>query len=465
MSSSKPTEAAARVAFVTLGCPKNQVDSEEMMGRLAAAGYALAALPEAADIVVVNTCAFVRAAQRESIETVLALAPGSARLVVAGCLAERHGAELMREIPEIAGLLGPGRTGEVAGVVGAVLAGEHPIELGGFAAVDLSAERVRTGAPHTAYVKIAEGCDHHCRFCLIPRLRGPLRSRSSASIRAELARLGDEGAREAVLVAQDTTAYGRDLAGHPGLPALLRELRDAPGPPWIRLLYTHPARWTDALMRVFAEGGRLLPYIDVPIQHCADPVLQAMGRGRAGARIRRLVERLRARIPRAVLRTTVMTGHPGEGVAEFDELLRFLGEFPFDRLGVFAYSPEAETCGASLPRVARREALHRRAEVLRRQRELVLPLQRRRVGETLEVLTEAWDARRHRLLGRSYGEAPEIDGWVRIRLPRAADGAEIELGELRPVRIVGAGAYDLDAVFADAVRPPSGNGQARGHIS
>jgi ribosomal protein S12 methylthiotransferase len=465
MSSSKPTEAAARVAFVTLGCPKNQVDTEEMMGRLTAAGFTLAALPEDADVVVVNTCAFVRDAQRESIAALLALATGSARLIVAGCLAERHGAELAREIPEIAGLLGPGRTEDVAVVVRAALERERRIALGGFGAVDLSAGRVRTGEPHTAYVKIAEGCDHECSFCLIPRLRGPLRSRSPESIRAEMARLGDDGVLEAILVAQDTTAYGRDLPGRAGLPALLRTLRDAPGPPWIRLLYTHPDRWTDELMRLFAEGGRLLPYIDVPIQHCADPVLRAMGRGRAGVRIRRLVERLRARVPRVVLRATVMTGHPGEGAAEFDELLRFLGEFPFDRLGVFAYSPEVETRAASLPRVARREALHRRAEVLRRQREVVLPLQRRRLGETVEVLTEAWDARRHRLLGRSYGEAPEIDGRVRIRMPRTADGAEMDVGEFLSVRVIGAGAYDLDAVLADAARPPSRVRQARGHIS
>lgn len=462
MSSSKPTEPATRVAFVTLGCPKNQVDSEVMMGRLVAAGFALSATPEEAEVVVVNTCAFVRAAQRESIETLLSLAGGPARLVVAGCLAERHGAELTREIPELAGLIGPGRIEAIADVVRAALGPERCAALGGFGAADLSAGRVRTGAPHTAYVKIAEGCDHGCRFCLIPRLRGPLRSRSIASIRTEMARLDDDGVQEAILVAQDTTAYGRDLTGRPELPALLRVLREAPGPPWIRVLYTHPDRWTEALLRVFAEGGRVLPYIDVPIQHCADPVLQAMGRGRAGARIRRLVERLRARVPRVVLRTTVMTGHPGEGAAEFDELLRFLGEFPFDRLGVFAYSPEAETRAASLPRVARREALHRRAEVLRRQREVVLPLQRRRLGETIEVLSEAWDARRHRLLGRSYGEAPEIDGRVRIRLPRSVEGGEIELGEFLAARITGAGAYDLDAVPADTARRPSTVRQARG---
>jgi ribosomal protein S12 methylthiotransferase len=314
-------------------------------------------------------------------------------------------------------------------------------------------------------VKIAEGCDHHCAYCLIPRLRGPLRSRTPKSIRAEMARLGAEGVAEAILVAQDTTAYGRDLADRPTLAALLRTLRDAPGPAWIRVLYTHPDRWTDELIGLFAEGGRLLPYVDMPIQHCADPVLQAMGRGRAGARIRRLIERLRARVPNLVLRTTLMTGHPGEGAAEHEQLLRFLGEFPFDRLGVFAYSPEVGTPAALLPRVARREALRRRAAVLRRQREVVLPLQRRRLGESVEVLTEAWDVRHGRLLGRSYGEAPEIDGRVRIRMPRGTNGADIELGEFLSVRIVGAGAYDLDAVPQAQASESGAPHGARGAVS
>jgi ribosomal protein S12 methylthiotransferase len=447
MNSSKPTDPAARVAFVTLGCPKNQVDTEEMMGQLAAAGFALVALPEEAEVVVVNTCAFVRAAQQESIGQILELAGGPALLVVAGCLAERHGPELTREIPEIAGVLGPGRTADVVELVRAALRRESPVALGGFHAREpASGPRMRIGEPHTAYVKIAEGCDHACTFCLIPSLRGPLRSRAPESIREELARLGDEGVREAILVAQDTTAYGRDLPGRPSLAGLLRELRDAPGPAWIRVLYTHPDRWTDELIVLLAEDGRVLPYIDLSIQHCADPVLRAMGRGPAGTRIRRLIDRLRARVPHLVLRATVMTGHPGEGADEFEQLLRFLGEFPFDRLGVFAYSPEPETRAASLPRVNRREALRRRAELLRRQREVVLPLQRQRLGQTIDVLTEAWDGRHHRLLGRSYGEAPEIDGRVRIRIPRGIDGAAFELGVFHPVRIVGAGAYDFDAI-------------------
>jgi ribosomal protein S12 methylthiotransferase len=463
MSSSKPTEAPARVAFVTLGCPKNEVDTEEMMGLVAAAGFSLVALPEEADVVVVNTCGFVRAAQRESIEQILALAAGPARLIVAGCLAERHGAALRREIPEICGLLGPGRTGAVAAAVAAVLAGEAPTELGGFDAIDRSRTRHRAGAPHTAYVRISEGCDHRCAYCLIPRLRGPQRSRAPDSLREEMARLGDEGVREAVLVAQDTTAYGRDLPDRPTLAALLRDLREAAGPEWIRVLYTHPDHWTDELIECFAEGGRLLPYIDLPIQHIADPVLHAMGRARSGARIRTLIERLRARVGRLVLRTTVMTGHPGEGPSEFDALLAFLGEFPFDRLGVFAYSPEAETHAARLPRVTRREALRRRGEVLRRQRDTARLRQQGRVGETTEVLVEAYDARRNRLLGRSYGEAPEIDGRVRIRLPGSLDGESIELGEFMPARIVAAGAYDLEAVACGTLDRPEARG-ARGRV-
>jgi ribosomal protein S12 methylthiotransferase len=417
-----------------------------MMGRAARAGFALVPLPEEADVVVVNTCAFVAAAERESIAHTLALAAGGRRLVVAGCLAERHGPALLREIPEIAGLVGPGQIGAIARVLERALAGGAPTALGRFGRTDLSAERVRSGPPHLAYVKISEGCDRRCAFCLIPRLRGPQRSRTPASIQREVTSLGEDGVREVVLVAQDTTAYGRDLPDRPTLAALLRRLREAPGPDWIRVLYGHPDRWTEDLTRVFAQGGRLVPYVDLPIQHVAAPVLRAMGRGGSAARIGALVERLRARVPGVVLRATVMTGHPGEGEAEFEELLRFLRQFPFDRLGAFAYSPEAGTRAETMARPGRREALRRRGLVLRQQQETARGRQAQRVGRAVAVLIEGFDARCRRLIGRSYAEAPEIDGQVRVRLPRDVDGAAFELGRFLTVRLTRAGAHDLDAV-------------------
>ncbi len=437
--------------MVTLGCPKNEVDSEVLLAQLEDAGYALVIDPVAADLTIVNTCAFIEEAERESIETILGLARErgpKGLLLVAGCLAERHGAELLREIPEIDGLLGPGRLDEVPALVEAVReGGGERIRLGRLDRRQSWQRRLRVGPPHIAYVKIAEGCDHRCRFCLIPRLRGPLRSRRADEILAEVRALGEEGVREVVLVAQDTTAYGRDLQPGDSLASLLRRLLEEPGPEWIRLLYTHPELWDDELIELCAAGGRLLPYIDLPIQHASDAVLRTMGRGSTAAGLAGLIERLRTRIPRAILRTTVITGHPGEGEAEFAQLREFLQEFPFDRLGVFAYSPVAETLSASAPgRPCGRLAEERRQALLELQRPIALSRQRARRGERTEVLIDGLDPRREFLVGRSYGEAPEIDGLVRVRLPESMSVAAVEPGTLCRVRIVGAGVYDLLAV-------------------
>jgi len=480
MSSSRPAErprrgsAAARarragagVAFVQLGCPKNAIDGEMMIGLLARAGYAIAHDPAAADVQVVHTCAFLRAAEEESIAEILAAARWKGarrgrRLVVTGCLAERHGAELLAELPEVDALLGPGRIVEIVGAIDEALRGEGGVRRGGFGRPEPWGARLRGGAPHTAYVKIAEGCDHRCAFCLIPRLRGPQRSRLPAGIVREVRGLAAEGAREVVLVAQDTTAYGRDLSPRLSLADLLRRLTVGEGPEWLRLLYTHPARWSEELIDLFARGGRLLPYVDLPVQHASDAVLQAMGRGRGGARIRRLIERLRARIPGLVLRTTVITGHPGEGKREFRELLQFLREFPFDRLGAFAYSPEAGTRAALLPgRAPAKAAEERRLEVLALQRRLALPLQRARCGRDWPVLLEGWRERDRVWIGRSPAEAPEIDGVVRLRAPGPGEwGAD--LGEFVTARFLRATAYDTFAVPAEAGAEAGGGRPALG---
>ncbi len=449
MSSSKPVDRPC-VYLASLGCPKNEVDAEVIQGLLSRAGYALTHDPQSADVVVVNTCAFLAAAQRESIHEILTLAQwkagGSLRaLVVTGCLAERHGRDLLAALPEVDAVVGPGRVGEIARAVAVALRrGERVVLTGELHRRGPTGPRLRAGAPHTAYVKIADGCNQRCAFCLIPQLRGPLRSRSTQDIVREVARLDGEGVREAILVAQDTSAYGRDLPGRVSLAELLARLMDAAGPEWLRVLYTQPNHWTDPLIRVFARGGRLLPYVDVPIQHSEDVVLAAMGRGRTGARLRGLLARLRERIPDLILRTTVMTGHPGEGAAQFEALLHFLGEFPFDRLGVFAYSPEAETRSARLSeRPTRREALHRRRLVLAMQHEIAARRQQARCGKTLPVLVEAIQQQRHRFLGRSYGEAPEIDGIVRVRCPRDWPLTMLEPGEFVPVRVTSTGPYDL----------------------
>ncbi|MBD3235613.1 MAG: 30S ribosomal protein S12 methylthiotransferase RimO [Candidatus Eisenbacteria bacterium] len=448
--STVPRTTPLRVALVSLGCPKNLVDSERMLGLLHQAGIELAADPETADCVVVNTCAFIRDAQEEAIDAVLEMAArkraGRLRgLIVAGCLPQRHGRALLEEIPEIDALIGPGRLADIVRAAESLGgAGPRPVALDGFPCVDPAAPRERIGAPHSAYLKIAEGCDHRCRFCLIPRLRGPQRSRALAAIERELLQLAEEGVREVTLVAQDTSAYGRDLSPRHSLAGLLQRLRRRGGPDWIRVLYTHPAHWSEELIAVFAEGRPLLPYIDLPVQHVSAAVLRAMGRGGRASELRNLLERLRRRIPGAVLRTTVMTGHPGEGAAEFQELLGFIRQFPFDRLGAFAYSPEDGTRSAKVPsRVSAAEARRRRDLVLAQQREISRELQLRRRGSRVDLLIDGVAPQRHLWVGRSYGEAPEIDGMIYVKAAGPEWGAEP--GEMRPVRIVAAGPYDLIA--------------------
>ena len=437
------------------------------MALLERAGYRLVLDPGEADVALVNTCAFIEAAQRESIERILELAAlkgtGPLRvLLVTGCLAERHGAELLREIPEIDGLLGPGRCARVAGVTRGLLDGGGPrVLVGGLQLRPAWGPRAPTGSPHVAYVKIAEGCSHACHFCLIPRLRGPQRSRPAGQIVAEVARLGEEGVREVILVAQDTTAYGRDLAQGGNLAALLRRLNNLAAPEWIRLLYTHPQRWNEELIDLFAAGGRVLPYVDLPVQHASDRVLEAMGRGRTGRRVRELITRLRARIPGVILRATIMTGHPGEGEREFSELIRFLREFPFDRLGAFAYSPEPETrAAAASGRPAGRVARERRARVLALQKGIALERQRTREGQSCVVLIDGVQPGKGRWLARSYGEAPDIDGVIRVRA--SGQGETVEPGEFRRVRIVKAGPYDFWAVPEEKPRRLPGPRGPRG---
>lgn len=445
--------ARGRICLFSLGCPKNLVDGEVLMAHAERGGYALVADPEEADIVIINTCGFIADAERESIDEILAIAqlkeagwPG--RLLVAGCLAERHGRELLREIPEIDGLLGPGDLAALGPLLEDLRHGVRGVVVTGrFAALEAQAPRVRVGAPHSAYVKISEGCDHRCSFCLIPTLRGPQRSRSIEGIVAEIAELTDEGVREVILVAQDTTAYGADLPGEVNLAQLLRALLAVEGPEWIRVLYTHPAHWSEELIEVFAAGGRLLPYADVPIQHIADPVLRAMGRGHRGAQTRALLAALRKRIPRLVLRTTVMTGHPGEGFAEFAELLQLLEEFPFDRLGAFAYSREDGTRAAALETgVDPGQAQARREQVLELQKRVSGSRQRARIGEELDLLIEGIDVERGIAVGRSYGEAPDIDGVVYLKSAERVRTGLIEPGDFEAVRITGAGPYDLVAI-------------------
>jgi ribosomal protein S12 methylthiotransferase len=342
---------AATVALVTLGCPKNLVDSETMLGLLGHAGFRATGDLAAADIAIVNTCSFIEPAREESVAAVLevAAAKRSGRLrglVVAGCMAQRYGSELVREIPEVDAVVGTGELGRIVEVVDALLGGEAGMVLVGApgAPVRDFGARVLATPRHFAYLKIAEGCDHRCAFCIIPALRGPLRSRSVEDNLAEAERLAALGVRELCLISQDTTGYGTDLpGGRDELLRLLAGLDRIPGVTWIRLLYTYPALWTAELMDAMARLEHVVPYVDMPVQHVSERMLKRMNRGLTARRQRAVLAELRKRVPGIAVRTTFIVGHPGETAADVDELIAFIGEYRFERVGCFAYSREEST--------------------------------------------------------------------------------------------------------------------------
>ncbi len=446
------------VHFVSLGCPKNQVDTEAMAGVARDEGYELTADPGDADVLVVNTCGFIEPAKEESVDTILELArikaarPG-VRLVVAGCLSQRHGPELADELPEVDHLLGSADVPRFRDV----LAGRAPrlavSPLGRRSyLVDHTAPRLRSGPAHRAHVKIAEGCDRPCGFCIIPALRGPQRSRPIPSVVEEVVRLCDEGVREVCLVAQDLTRYGADLEPKVTLEHLLDALARIEDLRWIRLHYAYPSAVTEGLAERIAGIERIAPYLDVPIQHIDDGVLRAMRRGYGERRVRRTIEDLRraaeAAGRRVFLRTTVLVGHPGETDAAFARLRDFVAEGHFDHLGVFPWSREAGTPSAMLPgRVPDATARARAEEILAIQAEVSRRRNAELVGRTLEVVVDGpSDESEHVLEGRHAGQAPEVDGKVLLVDGTAPAGTFVQ------VKAIAADTYDLVASF-DRDRP------------
>jgi ribosomal protein S12 methylthiotransferase len=436
----------ARVHFRSLGCPKNQLDSEVMLGSLALAGYAIAERLEDADVAVVNTCSFIESAREESIGAILEVADrrqaGRLRgLVVTGCLPQRYGAELAKELPEVDAFVGTGRFQDIAAILDDALAGHSRgvyVEAGRTHLYDHHDPRLPIGPRHTAYVKIAEGCNRPCAFCAIPGIRGRFQSRRLESVVAEARQLAAAGARELNLVAQDSTAWGHDLAGRPTLAALLRALDEVEGIDWIRLLYVYPTAVTDELIETLAGGQRVLPYVDVPLQHASDRMLRAMKRGATAARQRELIARLRAGIPGLTLRTTFIVGFPGETDVDFDELCEFVRQARFDRVGVFRYSDEEGTAAAAYPgKVPRTVARARHRRLLAIQREIMAEKLGALVGSEATVLVDEAGARIAR--GRLASQAPEIDGAVILR-------GETKAGELVRAQITGVrGGADLEA--------------------
>jgi ribosomal protein S12 methylthiotransferase len=444
----EPTPKAS-VHFRSLGCPKNQLDTEIMLGSLALSGYAIAERLEDADVAVVNTCSFIESAREESIQAILEVADlresGRLRaLVVTGCLPQRYGADLAKELPEVDAFVGTAAFPEIPRILDDALAGRSRgiyVEAGRTHLYDDASPRLLVGPGHSAYVKIAEGCDRICAFCAIPGIRGRFQSRSLDSLVRELGQLASAGVREVNLVAQDSTSWGKDLPGRPRLADLVRALDQVDGLDWIRLLYLYPSAVDDALIEAIAEGKRVLPYVDVPLQHASDRMLKAMRRGTTAARQRALVERLRAGIPGVTLRTTFIVGFPGETDADFEALCDFVRETRFDRLGVFRYSDEEGTAGFELPdKVARSVARARYRKLTALQREIMAEGLAAQVGSEADVLVDAVLGR-GRALGRIRSQAPEIDGVTHL-----ATRAPVTPGDLVRARLTGTRAgTDLEA--------------------
>jgi len=439
----------------TLGCPKNRVDSEVMLGTLAEAGYRLVQDPARADVVVVNTCGFIESAKVESVDAIVELAElkrsgRCKKLVVTGCLVQRHAQELSRELPEVDHFLGTGAYADIARVVSDAQAKRLVVPDPDFVH-SASTPRVNSLPSHTAYLKISEGCDNACAFCIIPKLRGPQRSRPVADVVAEAEALAAQGTLELSLVAQDLTAYGYDLPGRPRLHDLLRELVRVDGVRWLRLHYAYPRDVPDALVDLVASEPKIVKYLDMPLQHSSDRLLRAMKRGRSSQFLRDLLAKLRARVPGIALRTSLIVGLPGETGEDFEDLLRFVEEQRFERLGVFEFSPEEGTPAAEMRRQVPDAVKRARFEkVMEVQQGISRAHQRAMVGRRLEVLVEGRaEETEHLLAGRHAQQAPEIDGLTYLN-----DGVAYP-GEMVTVEVTDASAYDLvgKVVARDAARP------------
>jgi ribosomal protein S12 methylthiotransferase len=447
------------VHFVSLGCPKNRVDTEVMLGHVGDAGHQVVDDPAAADVIVVNTCSFIGEAKQESIDAILEMARWKesgrcSKLVVTGCLSQRYPKELADEMPEVDHFLGTDEVALVARAVAGETARVQVSETPRYLYDDLVPRRPSM-ARHTAYVKIAEGCDRPCAFCIIPKLRGPQRSRDAASVVREAEALAAAGTREICLVAQDLTTYGRDLAGPPPtLATLLASLAQVQGLRWIRLHYAYPTAVDDALLEVMAAEPRVAKYLDVPIQHVDDAVLKSMRRGHGARVVHQLVERVRRIVPGATLRTTFIVGHPGETEAAFGALCDFVRGAGLDRVGVFTYSQEEGTVSAMLPhRVPPKEAEARRRELMRIQREISKKKLRALRGQEIDVLVEGpSDESEYLLMGRHEGQAPEIDGQVYLSL--AGDEAP-RPGDFVRARVTGSAEHDLAAEVTGSAPGPA----------
>lgn len=431
--------------MVSLGCDKNRVDSEVMLGLLLRAGHSIVNRPEEADVIIVNTCGFIDPAKEESVETILEQAQykkmGKCRLlIVTGCLAQRYSKEIINEIPEVDAVIGTGRFTEILDVINRCESKhERLVAVDNPRFPDINGiPRVLTTPSYTAYLKISEGCSNRCTYCVIPQLRGPHVSRPMDHVLEEAQLLVDRGVKEIILVGQDLTRYGQDLKGDVSLVKLIKELVKIPGLVWVRLLYCYPDRVTDELIDAIAQEEKVCNYIDIPIQHIHPEILRKMNRPANPEQIKSLLAKLRKRIPDIIIRTSLIVGFPGEGNAEFQELLDFVKEYQFNRVGVFPYSKEEGTPAARLPgQVDERTKEARRDALMSIQQKISKRLNRQRVGQICKVLIEGTSSEGV-YFGRSYGEAPEIDGQVFVISDRP-----LKAGDFVNVKITKAYEYDL----------------------
>ena len=433
------------ILFVSLGCDKNLVDSEVMLGLLANHGHQMVDSEEDADVIVVNTCCFINDAKEESIQTILEMAEykkaGSIKaLIVTGCLAQRYKQEIMDEIEEVDAVLGTTSYDKIVEVIDEALQGHKSLELTDIDALPtVDSKRLVTTGGHFAYLKIAEGCDKHCTYCIIPKIRGNFRSVPMERLIKEARDLVEQGVKEIILVAQETTLYGVDLYGKKSLHVLLKELCKIGGLRWIRILYCYPEEITDELIQVIKEEDKICNYLDIPIQHASDGVLKRMGRRTSKQQLIDTVNKLREEIPDIALRTTLITGFPGETEEQHEELMEFVDEMEFDRLGVFTYSPEEDTPAATMPdQIEESVKEDRQVELMELQQEIAFDLAERMIGKEVIVMFEGKVADENVYVGRTYMDAPNVDGLIFVET-----NEELMSGDFAKVRITGALEYDL----------------------
>lgn len=434
-----------KILFISLGCDKNLVDSEVMLGLLASRGYEMIDDEQEADIIVVNTCCFIHDAKQESVDNILEMAEykktGKLKaLIVTGCLAERYRQEIIDEIPEVDAVLGTTAYDKILDAVDEALEGKHFLEMEDLQALPVvDTKRQITTGGHFAYMKIAEGCDKHCTYCIIPKIRGTYRSVPMEQLIKEAEELAAQGVKELILVAQETTLYGKDLYGEKSLHKLLKELCKVSGIQWIRILYCYPEEITDELIQVIKEEPKICHYLDLPIQHANDEILRRMGRRTSKQELIDIVTKLRKEIPDICLRTTLITGFPGETEEQHQELVEFVDEMEFDRLGVFTYSPEEDTPAATMPdQIDEEVKLERQAELMELQQEIAFDTAENMIGREMLVMIEGKIADEPAYVGRTYRDAPKVDGLIFVET-----GELLMSGDFAKVTVTGAEEYDL----------------------